>query len=161
MSLSLLFAVSSWIASTASSVYKCDNGGTVVYSQFPCGDNQQVVTITPPPKMSTNEHADSIDNLKHQKTLEQVDLYVELEQIKREFEQLEGKRNRLMKQRDAKLDALMRKKQSANNNLAGAQWETSISQEMNAVSKSFDTDIKSLDARLDRLVEKIKAFKRP
>lgn len=47
-------------------------------------------------------------------------------------------------------------KQSAANNLAGATWEESLSKEMSAVAMQYDTDIRSLDNRIDRLREDLK-----
>jgi hypothetical protein len=55
----------------------------------------------------------------------------------------------LRSQCDSELRSLQIKKQSANNNLAGAQWETSISQEMSAISARCDTRNRELREDLD------------
>ena len=47
----------------------------------------------------------------------------------------------LIQERDAKLAALRDKKSYANNNLAGATWEKSISDEMQAVAQRYNADI--------------------
>ena len=49
---------------------------------------------------------------------------------------------------NGELSALRQKKSYANNNLAGAQWQTSISEEMSAVTAKYQTMI---DAEKDRL----------
>jgi hypothetical protein len=49
-----------------------------------------------------------------------------------------------LKQCDAQLKALQAKKRSANNNLAGATWEGSISSEMTAIATRCDTRTRDL-----------------
>lgn len=51
----------------------------------------------------------------------------------------------------AEQEALQAKKSRANNNLAGAQWETSISEEMNAAARSCATRTQLLTSELDAL----------
>ena len=52
---------------------------------------------------------------------------------------------------DSQLKALQARKSLANNNLAGATWEASISSEMSAISTQCDTQNRSLRADLDAL----------
>ncbi|MDV7391114.1 hypothetical protein RZS08_07170, partial [Arthrospira platensis SPKY1] len=47
--------------------------------------------------------------------------------------------------------SLSRKKQFASNNLAGATWEESISEEMNAVAQKYDALIRNDQSRIEQL----------
>lgn len=52
---------------------------------------------------------------------------------------------------DGQLKALQSKKRAANNNLAGATWEGSISSEMTAIATRCDTRSRNLREELDAL----------
>lgn len=53
--------------------------------------------------------------------------------------------------RNSELKALRSKKQQANNNLAGAVWEQSISAEMQAVNARYDAMLRTEQQQLDQL----------
>ncbi|MFC3033411.1 DUF4124 domain-containing protein [Pseudoalteromonas fenneropenaei] len=152
----------SWVLpfmlASSTSVYKCNDNGTVVYSQFPCGKDQQVVTIKAPPflggQTAQQQTAQQTQQQTAQQVLADIESYVAVEQVKREIARLEGKREAKLKQRDAQLLALQQKKLKANNNLAGAQWETSISEEMSAISQAYATEVESLDAAIRSLQQR-------
>lgn len=57
----------------------------------------------------------------------------------------------LRSEMNAELDVLRSKKAMANNNLAGATWEQSISAEMSAVVSRYDARIRSLEGEVARL----------
>lgn len=61
--------------------------------------------------------------------------------------------NELM-QCDSQLQALQAKKRSANNNLAGATWESSISSEMGAIATRCDTRTRELREEFATLKKK-------
>lgn len=83
------------------------------------------------------------------------------------YQQMRAENNRLQLDRDIRrsenkilehtrkmqsdLSALRNKKNRANNNLAGAEWENSISTEMQAVTSKYSTLITSEEARLANL----------
>lgn len=54
---------------------------------------------------------------------------------------------------DAELAGLSRQKNRANNNLAGATWENSISSEMQAVTAKWSSKIEIEQSRLARLYQ--------
>ena len=47
-------------------------------------------------------------------------------------------------------------KRYANNNLAGAVWEESLSNEMAAIAAQYDTDVRAIDVEIDRLNDELK-----
>ena len=61
----------------------------------------------------------------------------------------ENKITQYQQQMHGELSALRNKKRFANNNLAGAQWETSISNEMQAVTTKYNSLISTEQRRLD------------
>ena len=56
---------------------------------------------------------------------------------------------------------LQRKKQYANNNLAGATWEQSISDEMSAVSQKYDALIRNDQSQIDLLRADAERLRQP
>lgn len=52
---------------------------------------------------------------------------------------------------NAELAALRAKKAQANNNLAGAVWENSISEEMTTVVGRYDLRIRAIQGEIERL----------
>lgn len=134
------------IANPASAdIYKCTgSNGVVTFSQMPCGHDAkkiQVETAEPTAAAAAQSRKD-IDSMN--KTVAESAYQ----------RQLQAKRNRiqeLIDERDRKLSALRYKKQYANNNLAGATWEKSISDEMQAVTMRYSTDIANARSDLHQL----------
>src|SRR5690554_3435232 len=71
------------------------------------------------------------------------------EQLKRDLRRTENKITQYQQNMQRELAVLQGKKRSANNNLAGAQWETSISNEMQAVTTKYNSLISTEQSRLD------------
>lgn len=62
---------------------------------------------------------------------------------------------------DSELSALRSKKLAANNNLAGAVWEQSISQEMSAITDKHGADIRVKQDALNRLRKELDDMRKP
>ena len=60
---------------------------------------------------------------------------------------------------DAEIQALQARKMSANNNLAGATWEQSLSTEMQAVSSRCDTEYRFLQDEVSRFERELSDLK--
>jgi hypothetical protein len=73
-----------------------------------------------------------------------------------EITKLKGDKARLQSRRDIEITKLRRSKLNANNNLAGAVWENSLSKEMAAITAKYDTDIRAVDSEIDRLSKKLR-----
>ena len=61
---------------------------------------------------------------------------------------------------DREIAALRQQKARANNNLAGATWEKSISEEMNAVVGRYDVRIRTLQDEINRLESDLSAMQK-
>ncbi|EHR39590.1 DUF4124 domain-containing protein [Alishewanella jeotgali] len=147
-------------------VYKCEVDGVVTYSQQPCADNAELTQYSTensvqsdPPQANdsaTQTARPTQPAANHEAELARINESIRKRNINTEITRLTAERNRKMRERDQKMAQLRRTKQSAANNLAGATWEESLSKEMSAVAMQYDTDIRSLDNRIDRLREDLK-----
>lgn len=72
-------------------------------------------------------------------------------QLDRDIIKSERKLDQQTKSMMQELSVLQSKKLRANNNIAGAQWETSISEEMNAVTTKYQTLMENERQNLSRL----------
>lgn len=137
-------------------VYKCEVDGVLTFSQQPCAEDAELTKYTsepaaPPPSTTIPQPTESYEeaNARIAKSIRQRNINIEITKITAE-------RNRKQRERDQRIAQLRRTKQSAANNLAGATLEESLSKEMSAIAMQYDTDIRSLDAQIDRLREDLK-----
>ena len=74
-----------------------------------------------------------------------------LREVRREIDRREARVASLESERDQKIAILKNKKCYANNNLAGAIWEESISSEMQVITDQYQSKIDAEHRKLDRL----------
>lgn len=131
-------------------VYRCQEGGTTVFSAVPCGPGAKVIVVTPasgsgrysesaaarPGDSNLIERADSVSR---RRILD--------DDIWRKKRQLES----LQAEHEARQAELRAKKARAQNNLAGATWEKSISEEMQSVASEYDTRTKVMLREIEDL----------
>lgn len=133
-------------AMPAWAVNKCVNpDGQVVYQAAPCPDtakSAEVAIQKAPPIQQTLPESDEVKTMQRKAALLQSD-----RKILETQRQISSYRQAM----DEELNRLKRQKLYANNNLAGATWEQSISDEMNAVTKKYEVLIQAEQSRLDAL----------
>jgi len=153
--LALLTLASS--ASAQTQFYKCqDKWGQPIFSQRPCGENAETGTVSGPehtggpvaptaaaPAMPPGESS----------AWDRIEAANLLREANREIDRREDRISSLERERDQKIAALKNKKRYANNNLAGATWEESISTEMRAINDQYQSKIDSQRSIIDRLQE--------
>ncbi len=142
-------------------LYRCIENGRTIFTDMPCDGSA--------PPMTKQEQQKQIDTVQYSSPkndhtykrqnsdtkAEQVDPHVVVKlEIKYQDLIEETKRNqkRLSEERailESKLAALKHKKEYANNNLAGAVWEDSISKEMEAVTEMHKERIEHAKKLLD------------
>jgi hypothetical protein len=137
-------------------VFKCVEDGKTVFQDRPCSAAGVAITVTPANRTNVPESEPgkapaeprSLTKLReHTQSMELERRQREIAYAIRDSEQeIDGYRTQM----DRELAALQYKKSQANNNLAGATWEQSISTEMQAVSEKYRTKIQI--AR-DRIVD--------
>lgn len=128
----------------AAQVHVCtDATGTQVFQQMPCaGTHKSEIRDYEMQNVGTN--MGKID-------IEQGIADRNSRSLEREIRRSEEKITQYQRSMERDLITLRNKKKRANNNLAGAQWEESISSEMNAVTAKWDSAIRTEQSRLDDL----------
>ncbi len=136
----------------ADGIYQCkDAHGTTVFSQFPCGNDAKKITVdTVNPSVSDIATTQSA-NEQNQKLIEQQQNERHRNAQESRLSQYRQRLTDLQARRDAELRLLQMKKTAANNNLAGAVYENSISEEMKAVSEKYNQDIRDTQREIDRI----------
>lgn len=138
-------------------VYKCTEGGKTVFSDVPCVSGREInvrpasgasqAPMAPSSQASPTASATS----KEKALLGQYERERKLRGIDYDIEQLERTLENDQKRLDDDLKAYQRKKMYANNNLAGATWQSSISEEMQAMTQSHESKAASDRAKLEKL----------
>lgn len=143
-------------------VYKCKEGGTTVFSAMPCSADARTIDVKPaagasrpaapaasanlapgtgpapsaPAPRTLSERADAAAN----RRILDDDIWRKQRSVDALHEELQTRQAQLRT-----------KKGYANNNLAGAVWEQSISDEMQAVAAEYDLKIRRANKDLDDL----------
>lgn len=149
------------LSAPAQTLYKCTEGGIIKYADSPCGKsavlisgkpasaaprNVVVQTAEPPPAIAarapdaaTPAPADA--QKARQEQLAQMAKERRIRELGYEIRDAE-------REMEDELEMLKRRKYLANNNLAGATWESSISQEMQAATSKGNARIAALRREL-------------
>lgn len=145
----------------ALAIYKCkDANGTTIFSDEPCGPGAKQIDVrpaapsaTPPASTPTPSGAKPSER---EKLMREADEAAKARRVREIAFEIDAAEKRITSNQDVmerKIAELRVSKRSANNNLAGATWESSLSQEMDAVSRQYGALIAD-----DR--EKIKSLQR-
>ena len=135
-------------AQAQTNFYQCqDQWGQPVFSQKPCGEDAEQRSIEGPKQSGSGEY--------HKEVWAKVSAGNAIRDAERQIVRREDRVEILESERDRKIAALRSKKRYANNNLAGATWEESISSEMQAVNEQYQSKIDSERRKIDRLQDQI------
>ncbi|MBR7793799.1 DUF4124 domain-containing protein [Undibacterium sp. FT147W] len=139
-------------------VYRCVIDGKVSFSDKACpGEGKSIdVKVSPPSGSGSDAEMQVIQNDRdriqsNEKVRQRLDNRVKIRQLDEDIDSAQIKLRMLSSQMESELQALKNKKRSANNNLAGAVYEQSISSEMNAVAGSYNNKIIIQKNEIDRL----------
>lgn len=136
-------------------VYRCERNGKTVFSDKPCGtaaEEIEVETYTPSAEDAAHTKARRQETAEY---LEAKEKERERTQLRRKIASLRGDIKGYEANMDAELAALRNKKKRANNNLAGATWEGSISEEMKAVTLRYQSKIDNARERIRGLEKRL------
>lgn len=141
----------------AAQVYKCKEGGTTVFSAQPCGAGSQAIDVrpasgasraasapAPAPATAAVQPAPASMTERADQAARRRILDDDIWRKQRAIDAMHDEHST----RQAQLRA---KKTRANNNLAGATWEQSISDEMQAVAAEYDMKLRKATKELDEL----------
>jgi len=134
-------------SSVSASYYQCENKwGKKVFSDKPCGNDAKELIIKKPIKYELNHSDDKWDSIAASNKIRAHE---------REITHRQKSVSRYRRSRDKELRQLRKKKEFAANNLAGANWEVSLSQEMEVVQNKYRGLIESEENEITHLREKI------
>ncbi len=130
-------------------VYQCKVDGQTVFSDTKCGSNAKEIEVKSAPKVGGSMGGGSSNEF-----LEYRDKKRQVQLIDREINQLEDKRQRVKGYMDDALIQYQKKKARANNNLAGAVWESSLAEDARVMRERYQSEIDQINADIDRLRKK-------
>jgi hypothetical protein len=165
-----LLSIMSITVSNAQELLKCEsNSGKISYQSTPCESTDKSTTIrsVPSPESvnaseSTRSNSSKINRSADNGASSDRALLKTMQTDRRRKELNDNvetsmqRISRFRKQFDNDLSSLKAKKNSANNNLAGATFEQSISTEMQATVASYETRIRFEENKLLQFREELK-----
>lgn len=163
----LIFAVLLAISGQALAINKCVGpDGKPVFQDAPCAGRGEAIVVKPSrgsspaqPATAQQQPAPGVQGGAPMTEAQRIESQIAQSQKERRKIELEARLvpeayqaiGRHRAQCEAELRNLQNKKQLANNNLAGATWEGSISSEMTAIATRCDTRNRELTADYDRI----------
>jgi len=151
-------------ASVSAQVYKCREGGTTVFSATPCAVNAKPIDVRPASGAARTQPAERQAELQQntaragsvqQNALtDRADVAARRRILEDEIYRKERSVSALYDELAAKQEQLRQKKNLSMNNLAGATWEQSISDEMKAVADEYSIKIRGALGEFDALKHK-------
>ena len=148
----------------AAAAYKCKAANGYVYQDRPCiaqGPSEKVMAPAPVTEVLTDapQETETAARLRREKQY-LADRQIEKRRANLQYEiGLSGNRMaRAQQQMEIELAQLRQRKTLANNNLAGATWEQSISTEMQAVTQKYNMQIEMEQQHINRLNKELEAM---
>lgn len=154
------------VVSSAQSLYKCMQGGNVVYQDRPCsGYGARIVTGVPissgysqnVTKSAAVEPKDPVARIKS--TADRMERERMIGEKEYELKMEEQRIAEYTIAMEHELNQLRKKQSTASNNLAGATWLQAISQEMQAVTDRYKVHIAESRRRIEQLQAEINTLK--
>lgn len=146
-------------------VYKCMDGGRTVFSDQPCPGavelNVRPASGAAPQQRQPDgdgptrvEAVPTSATAEAPRTISMVDRASNLakrRQLKDAIDRKTVDVKKLEDEMNARIAYLRSQRRYARNNLAGATWQNSLAEEMNAVSESYSTQIAGVRSEIDRM----------
>jgi uncharacterized small protein (DUF1192 family) len=146
-------------------IYKCTVAGKTVFSDQPCDADAKPLDVRPASGRGADQRLSS-DGTPINASSNPQELLSRMERDRRirDLEhEIRARRSRISDEQsamDREIAALRQQKTRANNNLAGATWEKSISEEMSAVVGRYDVRIRTLQDEINRLENDLNAMRK-
>lgn len=151
----IALTVATFAYSTAhAQVYKCKQpDGSTAFQDHPCAGKGSAIAIRPAAGEATRADPAAAESAteKGKALLDQYERDRRVRSLDYDIDHLERTLIADQQRLDSELATLKRKKEYANNNLAGATWESSISQEMQAITERYRAKAEGDRMRLDDL----------
>ena len=134
-------------------VYKCEENGTVTYSQTPCAHDAEVTEysresedIAPTMQISANS---AVANASA--TMDRIGSSVKKRDVTEKINRLERQVARQIRERDTEIAKIVNRKGRVVRNLAGNVYEDSLNSDILAVTTLWNTRIDATNRELDQL----------
>lgn len=145
-------------------IYKCTVAGKTVFSDQPCDADAKPLDVRPASGRGTDQRLSDGAPINASSNPQELLSRMERDRRIRDLEhEIRARRSRIGDEQsamDREIAALRQQKARANNNLAGATWEKSISEEMNAVVGRYDVRIRTLQDEINRLESDLSAMRK-
>jgi hypothetical protein len=139
-------------------VNKCvSQDGSISYQTAPCPTGANATEIQRLPTNGPPSNPGEVDRIKGFTEKSAKDR--RLLEIERAVTQSQDRIASYRQEMSDQIDALRSRKHAASNNLAGATWEQSISEEMSAISQQFNVLIRSEQDRIAGLRDEAKSLR--
>lgn len=145
-------------------VFKCKDGATTVFTATPCAAGSKPIDVRPAagsvrvlPAERQSEpqpNAPRAGSVQQNALTDRADVAARRRILEDEIYRKERSVSALYDELAAKQEQLRQKKNRSMNNLAGATWEQSISDEMRAVAAEYDIKIRGAQGEVDALKRK-------
>lgn len=145
-------------------IYKCKEGGTTAFSATPCAVGAKPIDVRPASgsarvqpaerQAEPQPNAPRSGSVQQNALTDRADVAARRRILEDEIYRKERSVSALYDELAAKQEQLRQKKNRSMNNLAGATWEQSISDEMNAVAAEYDIKIRGAQGEIDALKRK-------
>ena len=137
------------VGTEAAAMYKCkDKWGKPSFSDKPCGKDAEEVTVKQPTTYGYEDKSGDWESVKRANREREIERQIDARQKK-----IKNYKRAMNK----KLAKLSHKKKFAANNLAGANWEVSISEEMKAVTDKYNSLIEYEKSEIENLRKQLVA----
>lgn len=134
-------------------VYKCEENGTVIFSQTPCAHDAEVTEYS---RESVNaaltiQNAANAAAVNASDTMDRIGSSVKKRDMTKKINRLERQAARQIQQRDAEIAKIVNRKGRVVRNLAGNVYEDSLNSDILAVTTLWNTRIDATNRELDQL----------
>lgn len=124
-------------------VYRCDQNGQTTFSDEPCGEDAKNLG-----DVQATQVGGSMGSRLSNEFFEERSRERGLEHINNEIDDLEDVRVDLRESMRSELARLEQKRQQANNNLAGAVWENSLTKDKKAIQEKWQSRIQEVNEEI-------------
>ena len=132
-------------------VYKCVVDGEVTFAGKPCAADAVPIDV----RVSRPSESEAVAA---QRRLQSARERNDLQGVERRITDLERDIDKYQRAMDGEVEAINRKKNRANNNLAGAAWRQSLSTEMQAVVDKYQGRIDSAEREIASYRKRVAAL---
>ncbi|MBV2127921.1 DUF4124 domain-containing protein [Arsukibacterium indicum] len=133
-------------------VYKCESNGQTTYSQVPCGDDAEAVTIdvVNPASADAAAPAQNAATIKASETLDRIGVNIKKRDLDAKIKRLERQAERQARQRDAEVAKINSEKGRYVQNLYGVLHEDKINSAIVAATTIWNTRIDATNQELEK-----------